>query len=466
MTAGSAHAAVVLGDRDLVTYHGARGQPTSLTVTTVPGGGLTLRDEGQALQARGACRAVGVEVHCPRTRKLSIATSTRDDRVTIDAAVKSISRLDAGNDHLLGSQGPDGSDGGPGNDTLEGRGGDDGQDVDPSGGSSSEDRFEGGRGADVVDGGPGDDKLAGDELGAGAGADTLLGGPGDDLLDGNGASDAMSGGDGRDRVTYTTYRPVTADLDGQADDGAPGENDRIAADVEDLEGGVGADRLTGDEGPNRLSSGDGVDCHGEEEIQCGPPGPTDVLDGRGGNDVLDGGSSGRDRLLGGDGDDVLNGQEQALNVDARDTLDCGAGVDTAYHGNSGWEVFDRNGDRLGANCERRRRAGAGPATRVTGPRSARRVAGRLHVRVRCPSDPPRFEAAGCDSHLVVYAPGSRRSLGEAFPTLRANETRVLSVGLSRHGRAAAIPGRRVRVAVRTFVGRRAPVRSAVLTVRR
>ena len=94
-------------------------------------------------------------------------------------------------------------------------------------------------------------------------------------------------------------RVLTPTLVGSlADDlGGPG------ADV--LLGRAGNDRLRGASGNDRLDAGDG----------------RDVADGDEGDDVVDGGE-GRDRIRGGAGDDEIR-----VAGGARDTVDCGPGVD-------------------------------------------------------------------------------------------------------------------------------------------
>jgi Ca2+-binding RTX toxin-like protein len=90
---------------------------------------------------------------------------------------------------------------------------------------------------------------------------------------------------------------VIVALDGVADDGELGERDFVEQ-VENVNAGSGDDLLTGDGKGNRLSGGSG-------------------------RDTLDGGS-GWDRLEGGDDADQI----RAADSDA-DTVDCGAGVDSA-----------------------------------------------------------------------------------------------------------------------------------------
>ena len=146
-----------------------------------------------------------------------------------------------------------------------------------------------------INGGAGDDSLTNDTsypatLDGGAGADTLVGGI---------ASDNLIGGDGVDTVDYSA-RAVNLELspDGTPNDGAPGEGDNVAQDIENLVGGSGDDFIFGTAGPNLIDAGPG----------------NDTVDGLGGGDAINGGP----------GDDsffAANGQA--------DTLDGGAGTDSA-----------------------------------------------------------------------------------------------------------------------------------------
>jgi hypothetical protein len=148
-------------------------------------------------------------------------------------------------------------------------------------------------GADRLTGTAGADALYGR-----AGNDVLDGGEGDDELDGGPGADVLRGGPGVDVVSYAGAAPVIVTLDGAADDGTAGERDDVQADVEDVFGGAGDDRLTGN-------------------------GDANTLDGGAGDDALDGGA-GADVLLGGDGDDVIVAADGAV-----DQVDCGDGDDTA-----------------------------------------------------------------------------------------------------------------------------------------
>jgi Ca2+-binding RTX toxin-like protein len=139
-----------------------------------------------------------------------------------------------------------------------------------------------------MSGGPGNDTLEG-----GSGVDTFDGGPGLDLLNGNGGDDRLedgspgildvdvfNGGDGIDQMSYRSDNGVVIDLDGAADDGLPREHDRVGADVENIVGTTGEDRLVGNARANDLTGNDG-------------------------DDVLIGGA-GFDELFGGDGTDTCD----------------------------------------------------------------------------------------------------------------------------------------------------------------
>jgi hypothetical protein len=126
-------------------------------------------------------------------------------------------------------------------------------------------------------------------------------------------------------------------LNGQADDGEPGESDAYD-EIENLEVSGGGATFIGDDGPNRLSStlGNGANR----------------FEGRGGNDDLRGGA-GNDELIGGDGNDDLFGE------DGDDLLDGGAGKDsfiadrrsfTYYAGVGDDTILARDGVDETLNC--------------------------------------------------------------------------------------------------------------------
>ncbi len=289
------------------------------------------------------------------------------------------------NDDLVGSAAPNSLDPGPGTNTISGRGGDDNF-IDRGG----KDTFSGGPGFDFlsysgedgdvtvtlddqpndgpagtkdnvmsdvesVTGGHGDDHLIGN-----AAANTLAGGDGDDVLDGRGGNDAFQefgspgsdvfiGGPGKDTVAYSFFPgDLTLTIDGKANDrviGDPAKGvDNIHADVENVTGGLGNDRITGTPGPNRLAGGPG----------------DDTLLGLGGNDVLLPGA-GADTVTGGPGLDTASFADAAAGVTA-DLLAGGATGD----GNDSLGGIERlagsafDDHLVGSNGPNRLSGGAGP----------------------------------------------------------------------------------------------------------
>ena len=250
-----------------------------------------------------------------------------DDKLTTSAPIAMHVEGGEGTDDLSGGTAGDTLIGGPGDDTVHGGPGDDmlvaesmpddlsqGQNT-MDGGEGHDDVF-GGGGPDVVMGGPGDDGVAGaggdDMVDGQDGNDSVLGGPGKDMLfgsagndylypgdgpaGGTGDDDAMSGGDGIDEATYATRTTgVVVSLNGQADDGFPGENDNVLGDVEKVTGGMGDDRISGGAAPETLNGGPGADL-------IGGGGGADDLEGGNGDDTFDGGP-GADLIAGGAGVD-------------------------------------------------------------------------------------------------------------------------------------------------------------------
>ncbi|HEX6714015.1 MAG TPA: calcium-binding protein [Thermoleophilaceae bacterium] len=230
-------------------------------------------------------------------------------------------------------------------------------------------------------GGSGDDHLVGtamdNRVSGGAGDDVLDGGDGQDDLTGGPGSDTLNGGPGyRDLVLYEDYSvPVSATLDDQRNDGAAGEADLIADDVEGVRGGGGNDTLTGSDasrieyfsggdgndvidggrGPDSMDGGNGFDsvsyaartesvlvsannfcywgANGGAEGDCIG---TDIerFVGGAGNDTLWGQDYGVDTtLVGGPGSDHLQGRSGNDTIEARDgeadDVSCGSGSDAA-----------------------------------------------------------------------------------------------------------------------------------------
>jgi hypothetical protein len=202
-------------------------------------------------------------------------------------------------------------------------------------------------------------------LAGGAGDDLLRGGAGDDVFpQGSRAdgADTIAGGLGDDLVDYSSRRRgVRANLDGRGGDGRRGENDTIAADVEGLAGGRGADRLRGNSEENVLFGGRGADR-------------------------LRGGA-GYDRIDGGPGADGIRARDGSV-----DAVTCGRGRDRARL--DGLDFFT-------GGCERVRRDRKGGATVLF---VSWDNAGRLLVDIGCPGD---ARANPCVARLDVAVEGRR-----------------------------------------------------------
>lgn len=155
------------------------------------------------------------------------------------------------------------------------------------------DRIDGGRVGDKLDGGPGDDEFGSSNFGA----------------------DVIRGGPGYDRLSFAA-RDFDLDitLDGKPNDGQnvpghPPENMNVGADIEEIIGGNGNDRIVGNAFANVLNGGPGDDTilgGAGNDILIGGPG-ADLLEGQGGNDTLLAADHQRDRLNGGKGLDVFSG---------------------------------------------------------------------------------------------------------------------------------------------------------------
>lgn len=214
-------------------------------------------------------------------------------------------------------------------------------------------------------GGDGDDVLRsaldhGARFAGGDGNDQMFGGESGDTFD-EGArpngSDLMSGGPSQhpltDRVSYgRRRRDVFADLAGDRNDGERGEHDQIGADIEDLEGGRGNDRLVGNRFDNLLQGGRGLD------VLVGGPGHDDLWAGIGDErtrDRLDGGA-GEDDMQGGAGDNVLTGGAGIDRIQARSGDDRIRARDRAIdeiHCEGGRDRVRNDGvDFLADRCER------------------------------------------------------------------------------------------------------------------
>lgn len=165
--------------------------------------------------------------------------------------------------------------------------------------------------------GAGNDSYHGDlpagfflQVNMGSGDDVMLGGAANEILEGGPGSEEIHGGGGHDSyaATYVYDAPgvgARVTLDGQPDDGVPGEGDNVFSDVEDITGTPGPDTIIGSDTNNDITGGGGED----------------VLQGMGGNDRIRGSGT----LSGGLGDDNLVASRNGR----VDTVNCGGGQDWA-----------------------------------------------------------------------------------------------------------------------------------------
>lgn len=170
--------------------------------------------------------------------------------------------------------------------------------------------------ADVICGGDGNDTIVGlggdDEIYGGGGIDRIAGGAGDDTIDGGDDSDTL-----HDPAARTG---MVVDLGAGTATGGSGGSDTFTS-IERVEGTGYDDEITGTTGADALLDG----RHGDDDI-----------DGLGGNDTLLGGF-GTDDLDGGDGNDLVMpgvGDDTATGGDGGDKVSF-AGASAPVHVNLG-----------------------------------------------------------------------------------------------------------------------------------
>ena len=176
---------------------------------------------------------------------------------------------------------------------------------------------------DTIDGLGGNDTITAlngnDFLTGGAGNDKIYAGGGDDLIFEGLGNDFIDGGAGIDFVSYGTMTVgVIVDLAITTAQNTGAGFDTII-NVENLNGGMGANTLYGNTLDNRLTGNNA----------------NDYLNGRDGNDWLHG-AGGNDQLFGGAGNDNLIADAGTLI--GNDFLDGGTGIDTADYTDAGFGV--------------------------------------------------------------------------------------------------------------------------------
>jgi hypothetical protein len=333
--------------------------------------------------------------------------------------------------------------------TVEGRGG--------------RDDLQGSRGPDTLRGGEGPDLLE-----ANLGNDVVEGGGGNDTLFatnfrtiilsesiGPNGADTYRGGSGTDVLVYRGRRePVAVTLDGQANDGAPGEADNADADldVENVLGGGDDDTIVGNDGPNDVEGGGG-----DDELRGS--GGDDELRGSAGDDLLVGGAGadrligdfGFDRLIGGPGDDEL-----LLRDGERDACpDPGTGTDTIDADLLDQACVEALVRQQATIAGRARRNLPRQALEVTfgaideGPnvvlttRRLRAAGGGVRVGLACPR-----RSGGCAGTLRLSDLRARTPLGKAPYRLAAGRRGVVELSLSSDARRRAAALRTARLTAR------------------
>lgn len=176
---------------------------------------------------------------------------SNDDEVYAGAGNDTVNGL-LGNDFLYGGDGNDSLSGGVGNDYMQGDAGND-----TVLGGDGNDMLRGDTGNDLVDGGAGDDSVYG-----GADSDTVYGGDGNDQVYGGFGDDTVYGGAGNDTITGSGQNDLVSGDDGddlmQGSDGA-----------DTLIGGAGADTMLGEEDADSFYGGAGDYVDGYETVTTG-----------------------------------------------------------------------------------------------------------------------------------------------------------------------------------------------------
>jgi Ca2+-binding RTX toxin-like protein len=145
------------------------------------------------------------------------------------------------------------------------------------------------------------ESTGGGTIGGAGSNNTVQGGPGNDTVWGDDdGSDYLSGGAGINKISYIgDFSPVYIDLRGTTHGGSSGQNDTIAADFDDAQGGGGNDTIIGNAHDNILVGGEfGSTIHGM--------GGNDTIYGGNGDDHLFG-DGGIAHIYGGGGNDHIYG---------------------------------------------------------------------------------------------------------------------------------------------------------------
>jgi hypothetical protein len=349
---------------------------SNLIAIAQAGGTVLIRDDAAPLLPGENCSGGGAAVTCSglgaeTALQLQIATSDGDDRIALEAPI-----------------------------------------------SYSYSYLSGGSGADVIIGGSGDDNMYGNE-----GHDRLDGAAGDDELWGHAGADSLRGGPGVDTVYYGDHQdPVTVTLDDRPDDGAAGEGDNAALDIENVTGGSGPNRLVGSDVANTLEGG----------------GSPSELVGGGGDDQLVAQYGGGGLLSGGPGRDTLApGADSSIDVrDGEvDRVRCDQGL---------------NRPPAADTVDKLRRCV--PSASFRGSTARVKAGGRVRLRIRCDAI-----AQPCRTRLALR--WRRRTIARASLDIRPAQDHT-TIGLNGLGRELVRRHRALTVTRRMQVFRTAPAASS------
>jgi Ca2+-binding RTX toxin-like protein len=371
--------------------------------------------------------------------------------------------------------------------TMDGRGGDDTlkDTTDDAGrtlsGGAGNDKIEGYGGDDTLDGGDGNDEVNGN-----AGNDIVRGGAGDDVVNGDNyktpGNDVIDGGPGYDQIDDWTipdapnHPQPTVSLDGQANDGRPGETDNVT-NIEKFTFHVNA-TFTGTDAPDyaevaNVSEGAStLTGLGGNDVLKGADSP-DTIDGGAGDDDLNGGN-GNDTITGGPGKDTIVGDATAggcyvigylgtckspwgndtINaVDGEvDSIDCGPGQDTANVDAidvvTNCETVNKSGGTgtapgAGGNQGAGGAGGKGGAAiaLVGAARIKALLAGKLAVKVPC--------AAACRITVTGKAGGKTVATGRA--TLLAAGTATVKLKASKKAKRSLARAKKLKLTLTASV---------------
>ena len=237
---------------------------------------------------------------------------------------------------INGTAGADTLNGTSGSDTINGLGGND--------------VINGLAGDDVLDGGDGDDAIA-----AGTGNDTVRGGAGNDVISGDGGSDVLHGDDGDDAFLFAVGEPggSTQVFGGAGTDTIILRGGGASIDLTINGGSAGGVAISTNSIENIQFDGS-VESGGGSRLAIGSAANNAIValgiaaavrfEGRGGDDLLIGGS-GADTLLGGEGNDTISGaagNDTIEGGDGADSLAGGLGDDWIY-GGAGNDVISGDG---------------------------------------------------------------------------------------------------------------------------